>query len=74
MLNNTLEVSRKIKEEHQEHQLNMMLYDDVEHRIPLSKMVNLDIQKPTQGSGYRLLLPKEKDGDGTHICYKQTTS
>lgn len=44
-----------------------MMGQDVDSNLAL--MVDIDIQKPSKGAGYGILLPDEKDEDETAVQY-----
>lgn len=58
---------RRMKEEHDRNQLRKMMGQDIDGNLAL--MVDIDIQKPLKGAGYRILLPDEKDENETGVQY-----
>ncbi|KAI8351221.1 hypothetical protein EDC96DRAFT_448074 [Choanephora cucurbitarum] len=52
-----------MKQEHEQHELENLLAQNDSQRTSLSNLVDFDIQKPSKGAGYGILLPKEKNAD-----------
>ncbi|KAI7904269.1 uncharacterized protein BX663DRAFT_432078, partial [Cokeromyces recurvatus] len=67
-LENLVKISRKMSEEHEENQVERMLGNS-NNQLSLDRMVNLDIRKPVNGSGYGVLLPKENEEIKCPISY-----
>ncbi|KAG1457852.1 hypothetical protein G6F46_006691 [Rhizopus delemar] len=71
-LENAVDTIRKLKDEHDQYSLHILLSDDINSRVPLSELVNFDIQKPIKGSGYGILLPEEKEEAESSVHYKNS--
>ena len=53
-------VTRRMKEEHEEYEVQKMLLSERDSRISLSTLLKLDICKPVMCADYTLLIPEEK--------------
>jgi hypothetical protein len=63
-----MSVVQKLKQEHEEYEVGRFLGGDT-NRVPLTTMVNNDLERPVAGSGFGVLLPEEKDGAEGVIAY-----
>ncbi|CEG82149.1 hypothetical protein RMATCC62417_16265 [Rhizopus microsporus] len=58
-----------MKNEHNQYEVERVLSGG-DNRVPLNQLVNLDIKKPIEGSGFRILIPDEKEEAECSVSFK----
>ncbi|KAG0973467.1 hypothetical protein G6F29_012823 [Rhizopus arrhizus] len=64
-----VQVTRRMKEEHEEYQVQKMLLGEGDSRVSLSTLLKLDICKPVMCAGYPFLIPEEKEEEEAVVRY-----
>ena len=63
------ETIQAMKNEHSQYEIERVLSGS-DNRVPLNQLVNSDIKKPTEGCGFGILIPEEKEEAEFSICFK----
>lgn len=71
-LERTVEIVKEMKKEHEEYEIVVMI-GTKDGRPSFMSLVNQEIQKPTHGIGYGLLLPVEKDEEEVSVHFVSTS-
>ncbi|EPB83308.1 hypothetical protein HMPREF1544_09954 [Mucor circinelloides 1006PhL] len=58
-----------MKNEHNQYEIERVLSGS-DNRVPLNQLVNSDTKKPTEGCGFGILIPEEKEEAEFSICFK----
>jgi hypothetical protein len=58
-----------MKNEHNQYEVERVLSGG-DNRVPLNQLVNLDIKKSTEGSGFGILVPDEKEEAECSVSFK----
>lgn len=68
-LRDVAETIQAMKNEHSQYEIERVLSGS-DKRVPLNQLVNSDIKKPTEGCGFGILIPEEKEEAEFSICFK----
>ncbi|CEP19297.1 hypothetical protein [Parasitella parasitica] len=68
-LRDAAETIQAMKNEHSQYEIERVLSGG-DSRVPLNQLVKLDIKKPTEGCGFGILIPEEKEEAEYSICFK----
>lgn len=69
-LRDAAETIEAMKNEHRQYEVERVLSGS-DNRVPLNQLVNSDIKKPTEGCGFGILIPEEKEETEYSISFKK---